>query len=246
MKKLTLLTLIAGLAGSIAAHGAFPGPFDGEVRIDPTPSGAGGANGGGAFLATVVSGLGNVVSDPGGSFLTFCIERNEYISFPSNPANRVYDVNLANSSSRGGIAGGSPDPISLATAWLYSKFRDGSLIGVGGFTGNSASHSALQNAIWYLEQELGVSGAPAFSTAATSLVQAAIDDLGLTWANVQSTPANGEFNVRVMRLYNGPSADAEGYNQDMLAIVPEPSTYIAGGLALLPLLFGLRARWQKK
>jgi hypothetical protein len=28
--------------------------------------------------------------------------------------------------------------------------------------------------------------------------------------------------------------------------VPEPSTYIAGGLALLPLLFGLRARFAKK
>jgi hypothetical protein len=30
------------------------------------------------------------------------------------------------------------------------------------------------------------------------------------------------------------------------AVVPEPSTYIAGGLALLPLLFGLRARFQRK
>lgn len=29
-------------------------------------------------------------------------------------------------------------------------------------------------------------------------------------------------------------------------VVPEPSTYIAGGLALLPLLFGLRSRFSKK
>lgn len=38
------------------------------------------------------------------------------------------------------------------------------------------------------------------------------------------------------------------YNDMVLTItpVPEPSTYIAGGLALLPLLFGLRARLAKK
>ena len=29
-------------------------------------------------------------------------------------------------------------------------------------------------------------------------------------------------------------------------VVPEPSTYVAGGLALLPLLFGLRSRFLKK
>jgi hypothetical protein len=32
----------------------------------------------------------------------------------------------------------------------------------------------------------------------------------------------------------------------LTVVVPEPSTYIAGGLALLPLLLGLRARWNKK
>lgn len=31
-----------------------------------------------------------------------------------------------------------------------------------------------------------------------------------------------------------------------LVVVPEPSTYVAGGLALLPLLFGLRSRFAKK
>lgn len=32
----------------------------------------------------------------------------------------------------------------------------------------------------------------------------------------------------------------------LTVVVPEPSTYIAGGLALLPLLLGLRARWNMK
>ncbi|MBX3744332.1 MAG: hypothetical protein KF833_03405 [Verrucomicrobiae bacterium] len=36
------------------------------------------------------------------------------------------------------------------------------------------------------------------------------------------------------------------FEMDNFAVVPEPSTYIAGGLALLPLLLGLRSRLAKK
>jgi hypothetical protein len=37
-----------------------------------------------------------------------------------------------------------------------------------------------------------------------------------------------------------------GGTRSTSAVVPEPSTYIAGGLALLPLVFGLRSRLVKK
>jgi len=42
------------------------------------------------------------------------------------------------------------------------------------------------------------------------------------------------------------SSTQNAFEFDNVAIVPEPSTYVAGGLALLPLLFGLRSRFMKK
>ena len=42
------------------------------------------------------------------------------------------------------------------------------------------------------------------------------------------------------------TSDSLGALIDNVAVVPEPSTYVAGGLALLPLLFGLRSRFAKK
>lgn len=55
---------------------------------------------------------------------------------------------------------------------------------------------------------------------------------------------DGKETIQILNPYPGPGTishiDIYG------AVVPEPSTYIAGGLALLPLLFGLRARFAKK
>jgi len=42
------------------------------------------------------------------------------------------------------------------------------------------------------------------------------------------------------------TSDSFGVLIDNVVVVPEPSTYVAGGLALLPLLFGLRSRFLKK
>lgn len=42
------------------------------------------------------------------------------------------------------------------------------------------------------------------------------------------------------------SGNTFAFEFDNVAVVPEPSTYVAGGLALLPLLFGLRSRLMKK
>jgi hypothetical protein len=55
---------------------------------------------------------------------------------------------------------------------------------------------------------------------------------------------------RILAFEDLPLAGSDMDYNDMVVgltvVVPEPSTYIAGGLALLPLLFGLRARWNKK
>ena len=50
-------------------------------------------------------------------------------------------------------------------------------------------------------------------------------------------------------VYNSPqsSGNPTGFRFEVIdVVVPEPSTYIAGGLAMLPLLLGLRSRWAKK
>lgn len=52
---------------------------------------------------------------------------------------------------------------------------------------------------------------------------------------------SGQFRVG-LHIQALPGGKSDSY----MTVVPEPSTYIAGGLALLPLLFGLRSRFGKK
>lgn len=51
---------------------------------------------------------------------------------------------------------------------------------------------------------------------------------------------------RVVARSRNPSTFAFEFDNVAFGVVPEPSTYVAGGLALLPLLFGLRSRFMKK
>lgn len=64
------------------------------------------------------------------------------------------------------------------------------------------------------------------------------DPSGTFYVNITSTQP---FNKVVAR-----SLGSYAFEFDNIAVVPEPSTYVAGGLALLPLLFGLRSRFMKK
>jgi len=59
-------------------------------------------------------------------FQTFCIERNEHVS-----NNTVYNFQMGAGAMRGGQGGGNPDPVSDATAWMYIKFRNGTLNNFG-------------------------------------------------------------------------------------------------------------------
>ena len=55
----------------------------------------------------------------------------------------------------GGSGGGSPDPISRETAFLFQNFAYGTLGNFVTFDATSAADSAkLQQAIWALEQEI--------------------------------------------------------------------------------------------
>ncbi len=151
-------------------------------------------------------------------FQTFCIEYNEEFTPGAS-----YSVGVSQKAQYGSQPPNG-DPISIGTAWLYSQFAAGTL---GSYTyaygsGRSATAGALQQAIWWLEAEpngsdLGLSG--------TFLAEAQAAVGGDITRN-----ANGAYGVYALNL------GAPGAVQDQLVIVvPEATTVIAGALLLLPL-----------
>lgn len=184
-----------------------------------------GNTGGGAFRVDV--------QDKGGSddFHTFCLEHNESFSY-----GELLTVQAVNTGAVNGGLGGqtSPgfDPLDGRTAWLYTQYSAGTL---AGYTVSNAGGNALQNAIWFLEDEISsVSGlALTFVTAANASGWSTFD--GSTWVT------NTIGDVRVLNL-----AHASGsLSQDQLYItpVPEPETYVMllAGLGLM----GFVARRRK-
>ena len=166
-------------------------------------------------------GYGQGLAVPGSSyFQTFCTElREEYSPGGLYPISSIGNAALNNNT-------GHPVPITLGVAYLYSKFAAGTLGGYdysytdGG--GRSASAGNLQNAIWSLLGEQDIS----------LLTGAALTDLqnsGIAEAD-WTAAANGAYGVEDMTLNN------PGQAQDQLVIVvPESTTIIAGALLLLPL-----------
>ncbi len=204
--------------------------FDGTINIGAGPGQTGS---GGPFKITInnspaPSAALQAIANASNPFLSFCIEKTEHINLDNNQAYKV-TVSPTHTAELGGI-GGPSDPISLATAWIYSQFRWGSI----------TDGAAAQQAIWYLEQEQEW-----VDTSATGkgLVNAAIAALTeITDINdARTVNAGGAFGVRVLNVYG---ADGITMRQDQLAMVPEPSTYVAGALLLLPVLAQLR-RWRR-
>lgn len=157
-------------------------------------------------------------------FTTFCVETNEYLDFSTEGFNVV---GITKEAVLGGTGGGSPDPLSAESAWLYSQFNHGTLLG---YDGSAAKANALQQAIWYFENESeGVNNdyvtlAIAASDADKAAALARVFVLNLTWATSRSGHEEGE------------------YAQDVLYEVPEPmSLAVWGGLGLFGLV-GLAVR----
>ncbi|MFT3781766.1 MAG: hypothetical protein QM790_07075 [Nibricoccus sp.] len=150
--SITKYALIAALAGLFSAAKA-------DTLMLSTNSSYS-VGDGGAFVAQVLSGsITN--SDYSGAakigsngFLTFCLEDNEVFA-PGGYYNYVVNTGAVN----GGVSGQTSlnyDGVSNGTAYIYSKFAQGALGGVAGFTyGTGATgYGYLQNAIWNLEGEI--------------------------------------------------------------------------------------------
>ncbi len=192
-----------------------PGSSGGPFEV--TPSG----------FTNVIHGIGLHGAGPG-NFVTFCVETNEYLTEGGH-----YYVELSKEAKAGGSGGPSPDPLDSRTAYLYASFIRGTLqsqlnawLADGGTGGtwtdeDNASGTALQNAIWYIEQEGGSN-----SGLAGKLVSLA------AWAVGGGTGANvSEINkVHVMNMWT--NSNHTGNAQDLLVMIPLPAPVWMGGIGL--------------
>jgi len=140
------------------------------------------------------------------AFETFCVEKTEYITLGGTK----FKVGGISTSAFYGGVGATGDPLSPDSAYLFYKFRQGTLSNYDYGTGAAriASANSLQYALWVLEGE-----------------QASTSD---TQANAWISEATGKWidtgPVRVLNLLKVDANDIPTGEraQDLLCIVPVP------------------------
>lgn len=152
----------------------------------------------------------------GDSFTTFCLERNEYF-YPGT----TYAVqNISTGAAAGGIAGGvnGVDPLDVRTAYVYYNYRVGNYSALSQyFTGTSQDLHTLQAAIWFFENEIT-------STSGLSDIDSSLYSYLVA---ISPTVWNDLGPVVVLNYSTGSGT------QDMLAMVPEPTTMLLLGIGLI-------------
>ncbi len=147
----------------------------------------------------------------GVGFETFCVEYNEHF----NPGS-TYTYAISDAALLGG-SGGPSDPLSRGTAWLYSNFaRNTSFDGLTSYLYTNADAGLLQNAMWWLEGEAGLSYDPS-----NKFEVAVVTRFG-TAAHAMADNVHRGFGVGVLNLWINPNLT--GYVQDQLILVPVPDS----------------------
>lgn len=174
---------------------------------------------GGPFKAQFQTDSGTNI---GPSFLTFCLERNEFVVW--NVKND-YTIDSGAKQGGGGAVNGI-DPISIGTAWLYYQFRT-----VAGFASTDAKKMDLQRTIWYLEAEGNEGG---YSYLASPMYTQASTALSGSYPDI-TVDANGAYGVYAINpIYQGV------LRQSMLGVPDGGFTLVLLGLGLSLLGFAAR------
>jgi len=216
MKKFLTTALLAGTAFVPMAEAA-------QV-VFTSPAWRDTAYGGGEFAADILGSGGKP------DFYTFCLELNEGLEF-----NKTYNFTTSDAAEAGGISGGSPDPISEGTAYLYDLFSKGVLLNYSFATGNqvanaarAASGRALQNAIWALENEQAVDFGNVF-------IQAVVTEFGNIAAAMADSTLAGIGVLNPTKI-TGNRTDPAYLRQSVLVNLPDngmAAVMLGGSLMLL-------------
>ncbi len=176
----------------------------------------------------------------GTQYWTFCLEKNE--TFTSGHTYNAEPSLAADSADNPLGPNGSalaPDPISFGTAFLYEQFATGNLNGFN-YNDPSGSGVALQNAIWWLEGEAGIS-LNSSTQHFLDLASGQSYGLGLTYLDnyVAPTALPGDpqlsYGVGVLNLTKGPNKHQDNlvYWGAAPSRIPPPSVPDGGTSGLL-------------
>jgi len=216
MAKMNVCVLLACL---LMAGSAVASPTVKVTRTDGCWQGDGGE-----FTLTPNSELAALLGSAA-AFESFCLEKNEFISV----SGQIYKVKLNDEALVGGTNYGDTgdeggDLLDERTAYLYTEFRAGTLAGYDydPLATRAASAEALQNVIWFIEDEIEQSWVVGDGSLEDIFYQAAVAAVEGNWT--------GLGNVCVLNNYDMRS----GANmQDMLGIastVPAPGAIVLGAL----------------
>jgi hypothetical protein len=217
MSRVSACGLLIGvlLAGSAAAN-----PMVGVTHVNGYFVGMGGE-----FTLTPNAELATLTGETK-PFGSFCMEWSEEVIMDAAYEVTVNEEALQGGYNNGPAGPGGGDPLDPRTAYLYSHFRAGALTGYDYTPGDGRAlcAQALQDVIWYLEDEQPMIWQPgSLQDALYTEAQNAVD----------SGQWTGLGNVRILNFFApGHAGDLAYRAQDMLVTVtiPAPGAFVLGGI----------------